>query len=175
VPVVVLVVLAAGGAVFAAVKIFGSGSSLFTLPASVDGMPRAASSAQVDAMRQNLHTTLPSAKVTAGAYQDPSDAQHQVILVGLEMPITNPEAQVSGGFAGFATTAPGLSTPKSYPPGPQGGAMECAGGDIGAAQVQLALCIVADQKGMIFVLDYSATEQHAADVTTGIRPSFERS
>ena len=187
----VLVVLVAGGAVYGGIKYFGksdsssnksnpssngsnpSSNDMFTLPDTVDGLPRAASSAQVDAMKQNLSQSLPSAKVTAAAYHKPSDTEHQVILVGIETPISDPESEVHDGFVGFGTTAPGLSTPKDFPAGSQGGAMQCASGDVGNAEVPLSVCIVADNKGMIFVLDYSATEQHAADVTSAVRPEFE--
>lgn len=178
VPLLVLAILVGVGGTVGGIKLyhyFQDANTIYHLPDSVDGLPRATgSNTQIDAMKNYMHTILPSAKVTAGAYRDTSDPQRQVILMGIETPLQDPEAEVSGGFRGFAMTAPGLSDPQTYPAGAQGGAMECAAGDIGTVGVSLALCVVADTHGMIFLMYFTGTEEHTAQVTEAIRPDFER-
>ena len=150
-------------------------STVFTLPASVDGLPPAADPAIAELMGRLMSAAMPNANVT-GAYKDTTDPRKLIVLVGIETPITDPEAEVKNGFYGMRTTLQGLSTPKTYPPGAQGGAMQCAHGEIkppNATPIPIAVCVVADHKGMMFTLFYSMTEAHAVEVTTTIRPRFE--
>ena len=72
-----------------------------------------------------------------------------------------------GPQAAFPAFPGGAQPAGGYPPAP-------GYGDVGAASVPIALCIVADSKGMIMAIFYSSNEIHAADVTTALRSTFEQ-
>jgi hypothetical protein len=151
-------------------------STLFTLPDSVDGVPVSPNSMAADQMARMMSAAMPGAKTVAGAYLDPTNPKRIIVLMGIDAPIADPAAEVKGGFLGLGITAQDLSKPKSYPPGPQGGVMQCASGHVkypNVGQIPIAVCIVADAKGMILAMYYSTTQAHAVAVTSALRPEFE--
>jgi hypothetical protein len=150
-------------------------STLFTLPDSVDGLPKSANTTLANTLSQLITTSLPSAKTVAGVYQSATDPLTAIILIGAEMPIADPAAEVRGGFTGLGNSLQ-LSKPKTYPAGSLGGVMQCASGKFynpSASHIPVAACAIADNKGMIMTLFLSSTEAHAVAVTTAVRPTFE--
>jgi len=151
-------------------------STVFTVPDSVDGVPKSSNTTVADTMGRMIAAGIPNSKTATGVYVDPANPKRIIVLLGVEAKIKDPEAELKGGFVGLGITVQGMSTPKTYPAGPQGGQMQCAHGTVNAPNVgalPVAACIIIDGKGMIFLTYYSTTEAHAVDVITALRPKFE--
>ena len=128
-------------------------------------------------MSKSLPDSL-AGQTTTGLYTDPNDPGKILILIGTQTNVGNPDVAVAGAFVGIKQSPTiKLKSPKSYSPGPQGGAMECAGGSLSelGQDVPVAVCAVADKHGLILTIFTSRSASSAASATRKLRPTFEHS
>jgi hypothetical protein len=117
-------------------------------------------------------------ETTTGLYTDASNPEKILILIGTQAKVGNPAVAVGGAFGGMSQSGSiKLKSAKSYSPGAQGGAMECADGSLSelGTDIPVGVCAVADKHGLIIAIFTSRSASSAASATRTLRPSFEHS
>jgi hypothetical protein len=130
-----------------------------------------------DIMSKSLPDSVAGA-TTTGLYTDADNPTKILILIGTQAKLGNPEVAVIGAFTGIQQSPTiKLKSPKTYSPGAQGGAMECASGSLSelGQTIPVGVCAVADSHGLILTIFTSRSASSAATETRKLRPSFEHS
>lgn len=155
----------------------GGANSIFTLPKKAAGMTLSTDSGLSDIMSKSLPDGV-AGQTTTGLYQDDNDRSKILILIGAQANVGNPNVAVAGALAGMGQSPTiKLKSPKTYSPGAQGGAMECASGSLSefGQIIPVGVCAVADSHGLILTIFTSRSASSAAGATRKLRPSFEHS
>ncbi len=156
------------------------GLDSFTMPGDALGMNESIDKTQLDLVKtlqdalDSMTASAHAGPSTAAIYQDINNKKRILIIVGVPLKIPDPSTYANDTLTGVATSAT-MQPTKSYPAGPMGGTLLCADGvqTAGAITVPLAVCVVADNGGMLIMLDYNQTAVAFAPQVVALRFAIE--
>ena len=154
-------------------------SATFTLPQTLDGLPKSTDE-QTTALASAALADL-SASITdlrgqpvLGAYG--ATSPNAAIIVGLPGTPTDSEAQISNVFDALRSTQFfNIPDPTAYPTGQAGSMMECADASlIGGVAIPVGACVESDSGGSVLLLRLTKTGAQTADIMKAALPTFEK-